>query len=556
MAQPVALFKSREAGSRDWTNQELAEFYRVEAALTQAGLRIFSDRGQTDEGDPWFVFCRAPEGDVVIHFARIGRDYLIASDTFPETLRGQDFRQLINRFAGQNPTLMALPPSPSRSRLFVHPSALLAAIVATAFFWIQPQDAVAHAMDGDALEDNPSQVGDPGTEISTMSPDGLHGHPPLKLEGSEDHPQSRHMVLILSIMTMAATFDWVSDHAVLGLVDSGILKEAPLEDRFVADRRAPVLLTLDESDPPHVAFGDHGLANASQPQLDGEAPAFPAEWIKTASLVVAEGTRDPADVEWVMTGPAAKTSDTDLPLDGFGLPLQGDLSSPGPHLGPRGAPPEAGDLKDSPATKTQGSESDPVGDGPEAGFVSTALSFILREADALKLKLSVKALDDQQDLVVQSGYGLRDLVSRISEAFERIDQSGHQTVSFLQEIHRPIENKELDDPGAIEAEPERTSQIDLEGAKDIVPFPEIDDRIVPDLNSQLDRYDTRMEPLVQAFLTNSPTVELFMVDGNVVLLERNETRYGDEGFGVLSWALDDGSTLSLIGVLTDLPALG
>ena len=45
----VSFFK--HTVSRDWSAQELAEFYRVEAGLLQSGMRGSLDRGVTDEGD-------------------------------------------------------------------------------------------------------------------------------------------------------------------------------------------------------------------------------------------------------------------------------------------------------------------------------------------------------------------------------------------------------------------------------------------------------------------------------------------------------------------------
>ncbi|WP_284180335.1 hypothetical protein [Rhabdaerophilum sp. SD176] len=554
MAQPVALFQSRKIGSRDWTNQELAEFYRVEAALTQAGLRIFSDRGQTDEGDPWFVFCRAPDGDVVIHFARIGHDYLIASDTFPETLRGQDFRQLINRFAGQNPTLMALPPSPSRSRLFVHPSALLAAIVATAFFWIQPQDAVANTMDSDALdaEGHPIETG--GTEGLAFVSSGLEAEPPAKIEGGDDHPQSRHLVLILSIMTMAATFDWVSDHAILGLVDNWILNDTPIEERIVAERLAPVLLTLDEAHDAVVRRAEVGPQFAGRPGDQGEGAAFFTERLETTASAIGRDSQDPRSAEIFPAGPGAKSGDTPLPQDNNGVANLVDVSSRNLSLHPSDRSASTDNPKAAPPNERLNA-SDSADLEAETGAISSALSFVLQEAQALQLELPIKALEDQQDLVVQSGYGLRYLVSRVSEVFGHVDQGEGQGVSFFQEIHHPIESDVVDEHVPIELDAKAAIDQDKTGSLNTHEDTGASNRSMKDLASQLDRYDMRMEPLVQAFLKNSPTVDLLMVDGNVVLFERDEARYGDEGFGVLSWALDDGSTLSLIGVLTDLPTL-
>ena len=54
-----------EDPSTDWTNQELADLYRVEAILVQSNVKISTARGLSDEGDPWFAFCRE-DGEVFV----------------------------------------------------------------------------------------------------------------------------------------------------------------------------------------------------------------------------------------------------------------------------------------------------------------------------------------------------------------------------------------------------------------------------------------------------------------------------------------------------------
>ena len=76
--QVLSFFRASERG--DWNQRELAEFYRVEDALTKSGVAISTDRGLTDEGEPWFVFCRQDDEEVIVHFARIGGEYVVASN--------------------------------------------------------------------------------------------------------------------------------------------------------------------------------------------------------------------------------------------------------------------------------------------------------------------------------------------------------------------------------------------------------------------------------------------------------------------------------------------
>lgn len=115
----------------DWSQQELAEFYRVEAALTRAGIRVGTDRGLSDEKEPWFVFYRADDGEVVIHFARIDGEYLIAGPAYEEIARGFDFSSMVRNMVARHPMIRR---SERGDNIAIHPAALLVAVVGTAFF--------------------------------------------------------------------------------------------------------------------------------------------------------------------------------------------------------------------------------------------------------------------------------------------------------------------------------------------------------------------------------------------------------------------------------------
>lgn len=115
----------------DWSQQELAEFYRVESALIRAGIRVGTDRGMSDENEPWFCFYRSDDGEVVIHFARIDGEYIIAGPAYEEIARGFDFSSLVRNMVARHPLIRR---SESGSNISVHPAALLVAVVGTAFF--------------------------------------------------------------------------------------------------------------------------------------------------------------------------------------------------------------------------------------------------------------------------------------------------------------------------------------------------------------------------------------------------------------------------------------
>jgi hypothetical protein len=119
----------------DWSPPELAEFYRVEAALIQAGMRIDTERGLSDEGDPWFAFCRLDDAEVIVHIARIGGLYILAGASYDGVASGNDIAALVHDLVGRHP-LIQVRGNTRRpgAKIFLHPAALLIAVVATAFF--------------------------------------------------------------------------------------------------------------------------------------------------------------------------------------------------------------------------------------------------------------------------------------------------------------------------------------------------------------------------------------------------------------------------------------
>ena len=128
VAQVVPLFGSRER-RRDWSAEETAEFYRIEHALLQAGLLLQTDLGVTDEGDPWFVFCRS-DGEVFVHIARLDGEYQLHSPALPCPLKGRVFAELSKSFINQVPLHIPVRRT-DQSKLFVHPAAILAIVIGT-----------------------------------------------------------------------------------------------------------------------------------------------------------------------------------------------------------------------------------------------------------------------------------------------------------------------------------------------------------------------------------------------------------------------------------------
>ena len=129
MAARVVLSFRLHRRTCDWTPAEIAELYRIEHSLVQARLAVLTDRGITDDGDPWFVFCRA-DGEVFAHIARFDGEYHLFSPALPSPLRGRVFSDLSKSFVNQIPLHIPVR-SGGDNKLFVHPAATLAIIIGT-----------------------------------------------------------------------------------------------------------------------------------------------------------------------------------------------------------------------------------------------------------------------------------------------------------------------------------------------------------------------------------------------------------------------------------------
>ena len=149
--QPVvSLWRHRAAKAapvRDWTQDELAQFYRVEWALGQAGISVETERGLSDEGDPWFAFCKANDGDVVIHIAREGPVYVLAGVLSGGVQRGRDFASLVEQLLAQHPAKSI--DRRNRGNVIMHPATMLALLVSIAILQSGGESKAA-SEDGDS----------------------------------------------------------------------------------------------------------------------------------------------------------------------------------------------------------------------------------------------------------------------------------------------------------------------------------------------------------------------------------------------------------------------
>jgi len=295
MTAQVLSFLRRPAAPRDWSAQELAEFYRVESALIQAGLRVTAARGLTDEDEPWFVFCRAEDDDVIIHFARIDGRYVISAPAYCGNASGPDFRALVRSVIERQPVLQ---PRPNGNNLFLHPAALLVMLVASALLKsghaaeATPAKAVADATEEKSRGVAPAATPTPATAATTA-------------------PEAQHETLILAAIT-AAIAPLVQAEPVT-IVVSTSAHVPDFVDQPHERSVSPSLLDL----PPDAAAQGAGSATPAVPLLQPIA-ALPAE--ATPSTLMHTVYQPDAALALVVPSAAVPTMQTALLSDALPIP--------------------------------------------------------------------------------------------------------------------------------------------------------------------------------------------------------------------------------------------
>lgn len=266
MAQIIGLFAAgaEKRLKRDWSNQDLAELYRVESALFQAGIHIETERGTSDEGDPWFVFCHSDSGDVIAHFARIDGRYVIAAPVLAKPLKGSDLSTIVRRFVTDNPLSIPSPNATLQGNVILHPAALLTVFVATLLVLGDPSEGLAAGLEHDGSNDEASGS---YSAFGDLDPFAI-------AVDDGDHSRIGEKTLLLIAVAMAIEvvkfhdLDGVASDFVFGFDEDQFVSAAPMHDHVGEQDFSIDLYASAEtmsSDVPQVMDADYSPQDSSQP---------------------------------------------------------------------------------------------------------------------------------------------------------------------------------------------------------------------------------------------------------------------------------------------------
>lgn len=242
----------------DWTNQELASFMRAHRLLSIAGLSLKTERGVTDEGDPWFVFVNH-DGDVFAHFARIGEVYILDSIIQQEIAKAGSLDELVSAFAetttpvdsaDHTSTSATVVPFVAlrQSKVRLHPGATLAALIWT--IYIQSGELaipsfsvelnVSATSGADEVTTPPSQTRVPlSEELNANTSEDSSSD--LKSTEKDTHAQAPSTAQVAATFTTVQTVGMglsaiaISNGMYFWVSGESLLEQATLASQLVAD---------------------------------------------------------------------------------------------------------------------------------------------------------------------------------------------------------------------------------------------------------------------------------------------------------------------------------
>lgn len=528
----VSLFRSYSA-SRDWSNQELAEFYRVESALIAVGFHVDTDRGLSDEGDPWFVFIDASSDNVIVHCARVDGAYLIASPAFDSVLRGMDFRSLVESFLEHQP--LVLPKADSQDKknnIRLHPSVLLVALVATAFFKLSVTETTAAEAD-DISSNNDTDNGQTSKEQQKAA----------ELDMETDRQQTLVVLAAVAVVTGELKFPVNNLLPAVSIMaeDSNALSSGSKATASEAIRVMPSAL-------------DHTQRE------DGDIPVFsannPAESTFTSyttgrampELLVAN-----VDAGTIIDLAAFRFLDSSAPtkgkadsgvyhISGFQLdePALHGLGAIAPHVESHSNYSNGSSSSSSPNLSSSSSPSDNSG----ADDIETSRTLITADT-----RIVTVSTDAEKTATVISGSLPTQVKVPPTPCPSARDTADEPSTGDKASVQRPVDNKETVTKPQPAPAPEKDTNVDIDvGAilSAVAPFLKINAKHIKYSEDVLS-YDDSAQDLINDFMKQERRVATFKTGSDIVLYDQKIKSFVDD-VSLITWAFDDGSTISVIGV--------
>lgn len=554
MTSKVLSFASRVSDQPGWTNAELAELYRVEHALVQAHISIETDHGVTDEGDPWFIFCRTG-GEVVIHATRFGGLYRLYSPALPQPLTGASFSALTRSFVSglRNPIK-----AQADASVTIHPAALLSVMIAAIFYSIDFHSVPAQAAQG-AREHEKKDAESTHLLSEPASADTLFQTFVTSIKallepgaGAASHPFAFLAAIEATAVAAAAI-------ALSGLADFGTGSTSELMTKTVADDQQCVL-DCQIGVSPHAQRNEKGNWESASDAIN-------------LAAITAFLQGDPQSGEGAkhILPIAAEHNDDMVAGDGKTITLSVN-SNTAPTADSRGNTDISGTLTDRSQDPNPGhgalalnpSEAfqlQPISPGPDSTAAAPPPNSTGAGGGSHVLPASVPISTDAYFMVASdtssgsffSPTVLSTIHLPLDGAIEQaLSHAGYTVSSTLAALApSPAQLGPLALPVAPIAPPTSSAPDLIQSVSSILGAPLVLGSSVgvnPTPQSAHD-FDSAANASLLAFVHATPHFEVDVVGENVIVIDTNVSHMTNSDFGVQSWNLADGSMLTIVGII-------
>ena len=474
----VLSFLRRASDTNDWTQQELAEFYRVETALLQGRLSVTTDRGISDEGDPWFVFCRADNEEVIAHFARVDREYVIVSSLHSGVARGRDFQLLIRQMIETHPLMLPIRRTQGQ-KIFLHPAALLTAMLASAYFLASEKEFAG----GNSPSDNAKN-----TSIASLLTQkfGAIAAVGLAVMWLEHQAEFAYKFLENAFQGVPLSGEAGSTHI------------AELAHDAVAALDTAILQAVRDID-----LGAHKIdATVPASQEQNETYVVSKAGMQVASQLV--GGADDANPGPSGAPSLSANSDhvTTAHLDVAQSDVDSALLSNNMPLIPAREPVAAL------ATATQLNQSSAQPSSPTGSILATSEAVV-------QLAVTDTSSPSIQPIVLSNG------TVPLSAALQQVA------------VQVGFDADALHSQSTIDTSPVNTAAGSSSNTT----------------TTALTPFETQILHTIEDFLHNTPSFEVAVSGSNVLIVDTNVADAKSPNFGILTWDLSNGSTVSIIGII-------
>jgi hypothetical protein len=481
-----SLERARAHENTNWSNQELASIYRVKCLLDAARVPCSVERGQSDEGDPWCVYC-TPGGEVFIHLCRISGTYILDSPNLSKPISGANFTQLIERFSNgalqktreSNLQKYRVVKLSRGDNVFLHPATMLAALIWS--IYVESEELVLLSQDD---QEEPS------------ADDAI-----LQVNGLAENPSANEL------LNEAAFINGHSSET--DLMNGRLPDHLDLEDS--------ALVVGADYAPQRDVTGKNGLFPSQTVIATGLSAIAVAVGLLSESFIDKQPDAELADLLATLPddhGNEALLANADNPDKSKGLDLAAVVTSFFDHLVP--------DAEADDSTATQPSPE------PQIAQAATALSGFIDNA------LQLTGLENIFDDMLQQ-YALGGTVFEASFDIASIDETEASALQGLLPAETDVER----------TAPVRQGDTAMSTASaPPAPQPEPNQDDMPSFAL----FDDNVRKFVNYLLDKSEKVEMIATESELIFIDFAAfDEITDESL-TMSWSLADGGTVSVVGL--------